>query len=60
MAPNHSVEADREDAHPTMMAWTVHEFGQPEVMRFERIARPVAGPSVFSDSDLKSTLGAGL
>lgn len=27
-----------------MMAWRVHEFGPPEVMRFERLPRPVPGP----------------
>lgn len=43
--PSHSaIQADVEDAHSTMMAWTVHEFGQPEVMRFERVARPEPGP----------------
>ncbi|WP_149763194.1 NADP-dependent oxidoreductase [Neomesorhizobium albiziae] len=27
-----------------MMAWRVHEFGPPDVMRFERIPRPDPGP----------------
>jgi len=27
-----------------MMAWRVHEFGPPEVMKFERISRPEPGP----------------
>src|SRR5262245_37656689 len=27
----------------TMMAWRVHEFGPPSVMRFERIPRPKPG-----------------
>ncbi|TIT59163.1 MAG: NADP-dependent oxidoreductase, partial [Mesorhizobium sp.] len=27
-----------------MMAWRVHEFGGPEVMRFEQIPRPNPGP----------------
>ncbi|TPJ50968.1 NADP-dependent oxidoreductase [Mesorhizobium sp. B2-7-1] len=27
-----------------MMAWRVHEFGPPEVMRFERVPRPEPGP----------------
>jgi NADPH:quinone reductase-like Zn-dependent oxidoreductase len=27
-----------------MMAWRVHEYGPPDVMRFERIPRPVPGP----------------
>jgi NADPH:quinone reductase-like Zn-dependent oxidoreductase len=28
----------------TMMAWRVHAFGPPEVMRFERVPRPGPGP----------------
>src|SRR4051812_48718683 len=28
----------------TMMAWRVHEFGPPSVMKFERVPRPVPGP----------------
>ncbi len=28
----------------TMMAWRVHEFGSPDVMRFEQTDRPNAGP----------------
>src|SRR4051812_30464855 len=28
----------------SMMAWRVHEFGPPEVMRFDRVARPNPGP----------------
>jgi NADPH:quinone reductase-like Zn-dependent oxidoreductase len=28
-----------------MMAWRVHEFGPPKVMRFERVERPIPGPS---------------
>jgi NADPH:quinone reductase-like Zn-dependent oxidoreductase len=27
-----------------MMAWRVHEFGPPEVMKFERVPRPEPGP----------------
>jgi NADPH:quinone reductase-like Zn-dependent oxidoreductase len=30
--------------HPSMMAWRVHEFGPPETMAFESIARPAPGP----------------
>ncbi|HEU4682898.1 MAG TPA: NADP-dependent oxidoreductase [Nitrospira sp.] len=30
--------------HPSMMAWRVHEFGPPDVMRFERVLRPNPGP----------------
>src|SRR3954463_9288676 len=29
---------------PSMMAWRVHEYGPPDVMRFERIPRPDPGP----------------
>jgi NADPH:quinone reductase-like Zn-dependent oxidoreductase len=29
----------------SMMAWRVHEFGPPKVMRFERVERPIPGPS---------------
>jgi NADPH:quinone reductase-like Zn-dependent oxidoreductase len=28
----------------SMMAWRVHEFGPPNVMRFERVERPSPGP----------------
>jgi NADPH:quinone reductase-like Zn-dependent oxidoreductase len=28
----------------TMMAWRVHEFGPPDTMTFERVARPSPGP----------------
>jgi NADPH:quinone reductase-like Zn-dependent oxidoreductase len=28
----------------SMMAWRVHEFGPPNVMRFERVSRPTPGP----------------
>ena len=28
-------------ADSSMMAWRVHEFGPPDVMRFERVLRPV-------------------
>jgi NADPH:quinone reductase-like Zn-dependent oxidoreductase len=35
-----------EDQTPSsMMAWRVHQFGPPDVMRFERIPRPTPGPS---------------
>ncbi|WP_316397083.1 NADP-dependent oxidoreductase [Bradyrhizobium sp. 33ap4] len=27
-----------------MMAWRVHEFGSPEIMKFERVPRPEPGP----------------
>ncbi|TWB62370.1 NADPH:quinone reductase-like Zn-dependent oxidoreductase [Bradyrhizobium sacchari] len=32
------------NAHSTMMAWRVHEFGSPEVMKFEPVPRPEPGP----------------
>lgn len=31
-------------APSSMMAWRVHEFGPPSVMRFERVPRPTPGP----------------
>jgi NADPH:quinone reductase-like Zn-dependent oxidoreductase len=37
-------QADEEQTHSTMMAWRVHEFGPPNVMRFERVPRPEPGP----------------
>jgi NADPH:quinone reductase-like Zn-dependent oxidoreductase len=45
MAPNRSaVGAGDERNHSTTMAWRVHEFGPPEVMKFERVPRPEPGP----------------
>ena len=45
MTPSSIVpQADEEQTHSTMMAWRVHEFGPPEVMRFERVPRPKPGP----------------
>jgi len=38
------AEANDEKIHSTMMAWRVHEFGPPEVMKFERVPRPLPGP----------------
>ncbi|WFU69297.1 NADP-dependent oxidoreductase [Bradyrhizobium sp. CB2312] len=35
---------DEERTQSTMMAWRVHEFGSPEVMKFERVPRPEPGP----------------
>ncbi|MGY8706116.1 NADP-dependent oxidoreductase [Bradyrhizobium sp. 18BD] len=35
---------DEERTHSTMMAWRVHEFGPPEVMKFEPVPRPEPGP----------------
>src|SRR4051794_19432655 len=45
MAPSSIVpQANEDQAHSTMMAWRVHEYGPPDVMRFERIPRPDPGP----------------
>ncbi|GEC57798.1 NADPH:quinone reductase-like Zn-dependent oxidoreductase [Bradyrhizobium japonicum] len=41
MTPSSIVpQANEERTHSTMMAWRVHEFGSPEVMKFERVPRP--------------------
>ncbi len=46
MAPTSIVPQANEDQSPsTMMAWRVHEFGPPDVMRFERVSRPNPGTS---------------
>jgi NADPH:quinone reductase-like Zn-dependent oxidoreductase len=37
-------QADDERTHSTTMAWRVHEFGPPEIMKFERVPRPEPGP----------------
>ena len=37
-------QADQDQTHSTMMAWRVHEFGPPNVMRFEKVPRPNPGP----------------
>src|SRR5919199_567617 len=37
-------QANEDKTHSTMMAWRVHEFGPPSVMRFERVPRPDPGP----------------
>src|SRR3954453_7692885 len=39
----HQPDADLTDS-PLMMAWRLHEFGSPDVMRFERVPRPTPGP----------------
>jgi NADPH:quinone reductase-like Zn-dependent oxidoreductase len=40
------VDQTKEDqTHSSMMAWRVHEFGPPDVMKFERVLRPDPGPS---------------
>ncbi len=33
-----------QQTRPLMMAWRVHEYGAPDVMRFDRIPRPDPGP----------------
>ena len=33
-----------QQTRPSMMAWRVHEYGSPDVMRFDRIPRPEPGP----------------
>jgi hypothetical protein len=40
MTPSVSVAQPNERPHSTMMAWRVHEFGPPEVLKLERISRP--------------------
>jgi len=37
-------QASHERARSTMVAWRVHEFGPPEVMKLERVPRPEPGP----------------
>jgi D-arabinose 1-dehydrogenase-like Zn-dependent alcohol dehydrogenase len=37
-------QVNEERIHSTMMAWRVHEFGPPEVMKFERVPWPEPGP----------------
>ena len=45
MAPgNVDRQPDDEQRQSSMMAWRVHEFGPPAVMRFERVPRPKPGP----------------
>jgi NADPH:quinone reductase-like Zn-dependent oxidoreductase len=44
MAPSSILPQANEDrTHSTMVAWRVHEFGSPDVMRFERVPRPDPG-----------------
>jgi NADPH:quinone reductase-like Zn-dependent oxidoreductase len=46
MSPSNIVHYASDDpTHSSMMAWRVHEFGSPNVMRFERVLRPEPGPS---------------
>src|SRR6201746_2351729 len=45
MAPSNIVPQENDDqTQSTMMAWRVHEFGPPEIMKFERVPRPEPGP----------------
>ncbi len=45
MTPSSIVPpAHEERTHSTMMAWRVHEFGPPRIMKFERVPRPEPGP----------------
>lgn len=37
-------QASDYQSHSSMMAWSVPEFGPPDVMRFERVPRPNPGP----------------
>jgi NADPH:quinone reductase-like Zn-dependent oxidoreductase len=37
-------QAKPDQTQSSMMAWRVHEFGPPNVMAFERVARPDPGP----------------
>ena len=49
MTPSSMVpQAHEERTHSTMMAWRVHEFGPPAIMKFERVPRPEPGPSQAS------------
>ena len=44
MAPSSIVpQADQDQTRSTMMAWRVHGFGPPNVMRFEKVPRPNPG-----------------
>ena len=36
--------ANRDQARPSMLAWRVHEFGPPDVMKLEQVVRPNPGP----------------
>jgi NADPH:quinone reductase-like Zn-dependent oxidoreductase len=46
MPPSSIVhQANEDQTHSSMMAWRVHEFGPPHVMRFEQVLRPTPGPS---------------
>ena len=36
--------ANGDQARPSMLAWRVHEFGPPDVMKLEQVVRPNPGP----------------
>jgi NADPH:quinone reductase-like Zn-dependent oxidoreductase len=45
VAPSSIVDqANKDQIRTSMMAWRVHEFGPPSVMKFERVPRPNPGP----------------
>jgi NADPH:quinone reductase-like Zn-dependent oxidoreductase len=44
MAASSYRESNEDRAHPSMLAWRVHQFGPPDVMRFEQVPRPSPGP----------------
>jgi hypothetical protein len=45
MAPGRSAPGAKEGRIPSpMRTWRVHEFGTPQVMKFERVPRPEPGP----------------
>ena len=37
-------QGNEDHTHSSMMVWRVHEFGPPEIMKFERVPRPEPGP----------------
>jgi NADPH:quinone reductase-like Zn-dependent oxidoreductase len=44
MPPSSIVhQANGDQPQPSMLAWRVHKFGSPDVMRFERVLRPDPG-----------------
>jgi NADPH:quinone reductase-like Zn-dependent oxidoreductase len=45
MTPSSIIpQANEGRTQSTMMAWRMHEFGPPEIMKFERVPRPEPGP----------------
>jgi NADPH:quinone reductase-like Zn-dependent oxidoreductase len=44
MATNTVHHATEYPTRLSMMAWRIHEFGPPDVMKFEQILRPAPGP----------------